>query len=191
MRLRSHPVPRLATSYCAGGAFFHFIVCLIVSSRLVSSRLAPRVEYSGAYGVSSCSSSRASSRPSFRRKQGGSSRRSISSCPCGEWAISSSRLVRRLGFSCRQGVSPPSRRPVPSHQMRASKQGGGGVSSRSLRPVPSSVRRAGRPRGSRVVPGGIVASSSSHPRQASRRWGNGSASWRGRLPCSLVPPWRQ
>ena len=47
-------------------------------------------------------------------KQGGSSRRSISSCPCGEWAISSSRLVRRLGFSCRQGISSRPRRPVSS-----------------------------------------------------------------------------
>lgn len=110
-------------------------------------------------------------------KQGDGARRPVSSCPCGGYLVAPSHLIPSRSSSRSLVSSGVSSR---SHQMRASKQDGKGVSSRSRRPVPSSVRRAGRPRGSRGVPGGVVVSSSSHPRQASKRREDGSASWRGR-----------
>ena len=71
--------------------------------------------------------------------------------------------------------------------------------------VSSSVRRAGRPRGSRGVPGGVVSSSSSHPRQASkeaeerrsRGIGGGllfqaaGKRWHDVIPSDSVPPFRR
>lgn len=147
---RSRPRASPRPSYRAGGAFFHLVISssfahlILPPSRhlIVSSRLVPRVGYSGAYGVSSCSSSRASSRPSFRMKQGDGARRPVSSCPCGGYLVAPSHLIPSRSSSWYLVSSGVSSR---SHQMRASKQDDKGVSSRSRRPVPSSVRRAGRP----------------------------------------------
>ena len=96
-----------------GRGVFHFIVALIISSsHLVSSPPVSNIVGRKAsrllplFRPCFCS-------PPFRMKQGGWHL----VVPLRDYLVFPPRLACRLGFSCRQGVSPPSRSPVSSHQM--------------------------------------------------------------------------
>lgn len=181
---RASPRP----SYRAGGAFFISsphpltVPCHLIVSRLVSS---PVSNIAGRYA--SRPVPRPGLVPSSVSDEAGrrASRRPISSCPCGGVAISSSRLVRRLGFSCRRASRFAScRRVVSSDEGEASKTGRviilGPVSFAS---VPSSVRPGVSSPGHRAV----IVSSPHHPasKQDDGENGGGLVAWAwGLFSCS-------